>query len=229
MIRDEDLRIEVWPPRAGGQQVGTANGIKIEHGPSGMTAICNTEWSQHRNKAVALDMLIGGLTSPPFQGEYSMTPEEIRRLRALCEAATRGPWVVERSDDGAGLWCVCHPETVCYSTTVANFFEGDKENADFIAAARSALPTALDEIERLALVNQVYANWAQRDRCNAADALARVTAERDALATALDSIEGECGCGMASGSAAINWPRVAKRAAGYAHDALSALSGSDGE
>lgn len=70
MIPAEDLTIEVYPPRqTGGQQVGGMNsGIKITHLPTEMVAICDTERSQHRNRAIALDMIIGGLTSPHYRG-----------------------------------------------------------------------------------------------------------------------------------------------------------------
>ena len=67
MIRPEDLEYELWPPRTGGQQAGISSGIKVTHIPSGLIAICNTERSQHRNKAIAMDMLLGGLTSPHFR------------------------------------------------------------------------------------------------------------------------------------------------------------------
>lgn len=64
-IPPEHLKIETWPPRAGGQQVGlTATGIRIKHLPTGLVAICDVGRSQHRNRAVAMDMILGGLTSP---------------------------------------------------------------------------------------------------------------------------------------------------------------------
>lgn len=68
-IPAEHLKIETWPPREkGGQHVGMGSmGVRIEHLPSGMVAICATDRSQRRNKAVAIDMLLGGLTSPSFR------------------------------------------------------------------------------------------------------------------------------------------------------------------
>jgi protein subunit release factor A len=66
-IPHDELSITVWPERSGGQQCGVSNGVKIEHLPSGLVAICNTERSQHRNKAIAMDMILGGLTSPAFR------------------------------------------------------------------------------------------------------------------------------------------------------------------
>lgn len=69
MIDLADLQIEPWPPQnVGGQQVGlTMMGVKITHLPTGLVAICGTERSQHRNRDIALDMLLGGLTSPHYR------------------------------------------------------------------------------------------------------------------------------------------------------------------
>ena len=65
-IPPEDLKIksERWP---GGQHVGTPSGVKITHLPSGLIAECKTERSQHRNRQIAMDMILGGLTSPHFR------------------------------------------------------------------------------------------------------------------------------------------------------------------
>lgn len=69
-IPPPDLQIEAYDPRPpGGQHVGmTCMGVKITHVPTGLVVICYSERSQHRNKAIALDMLLGGLTSPHFRG-----------------------------------------------------------------------------------------------------------------------------------------------------------------
>lgn len=67
-IPPPDLLIEAYSPRPpGGQHVGIDCGIKITHLPTGLIAICDTDRSQHRNKQVAMDMLLGGLTSPSFR------------------------------------------------------------------------------------------------------------------------------------------------------------------
>lgn len=69
LIDPADLTIEVWPPdQKGGQHVGRSpNGIKLTHEPSGLVAIAINGGSQHRNRAVALAMIEGGLTCPQFQ------------------------------------------------------------------------------------------------------------------------------------------------------------------
>lgn len=68
MIPAEELKIEAlgWE-HPGGQHVGTPTGVRITHLPTGLVAVCKTERSQHRNKAIALDMILGGLTSPMFR------------------------------------------------------------------------------------------------------------------------------------------------------------------
>lgn len=64
MIKDEDLKVEALRRPPGGQHVGTETGIRVTHLPSGLVAECKTERSQHRNRLIAIDMIIGGLTSP---------------------------------------------------------------------------------------------------------------------------------------------------------------------
>ncbi len=76
-----------------------------------------------------------------------MKPERKQELRAACEAATKEPWfawmspsdVHEVNTGLAGNPVICK---VGKSTQA-------EANADFIALARSALPEAMAEIERL--------------------------------------------------------------------------------
>jgi hypothetical protein len=80
-----------------------------------------------------------------------MTEERIKELRALAEVATPGPWhavpnkhVVHAAQDGR-VWA---ERAVVISK---HHHSRTQEPADlaFIAAARAALPEALDEIEKL--------------------------------------------------------------------------------
>lgn len=67
-----------------------------------------------------------------------MDADEIARLRALCERAEDAPW------EYAGNGRVVSKEydmDICCQVTGAD--------AEFIAAARDALPKLLDEVERL--------------------------------------------------------------------------------
>jgi len=68
MIAEDDLEVETLTPPPGGQHVGVSTGVKITHVPTGLVAICKTERSQARNRVIALDMILGGLTSPHFRG-----------------------------------------------------------------------------------------------------------------------------------------------------------------
>lgn len=63
-IPPEDLLIEAYNPRPGGQQAGVRTGVKVTHLPTGLVAISEADRSQHRNKDIALHMILGGLTSP---------------------------------------------------------------------------------------------------------------------------------------------------------------------
>jgi hypothetical protein len=69
-----------------------------------------------------------------------MTPERIAELRALCKAATPEPWKnafrSSQVPDGEGR-------------PPFDIFVGDEDDVAFIAAARTALPEALDRIEFL--------------------------------------------------------------------------------
>lgn len=76
-----------------------------------------------------------------------MNTEERKRLRELCDKATPGPWrkVVCNKEDG---WsCVMGEHEAVTDGVQTGEMNGD--NADFIAAARNALPELLDEVERL--------------------------------------------------------------------------------
>lgn len=70
MIPAEDLRVSNHDPRPpGGQQVGlTCCGVKVEHLPTGLIAICVSERSQRRNRDIAVRMIEAGLTDPEFRG-----------------------------------------------------------------------------------------------------------------------------------------------------------------
>lgn len=78
-----------------------------------------------------------------------MSPAEIAALRKLADAATPGPWAVEdeRGEVVTRHWqgetpVVCGPPR-------ARGWDLDPEDAAFIAAARTAVPALLDEVERL--------------------------------------------------------------------------------
>lgn len=80
---------------------------------------------------------------------------DTKASRAICDAATPGPWEWEPQEvevDEAGNE---YPYTGAWVTTASVWEDGEglwmmnDANAEFCAHARTALPAALDEIERL--------------------------------------------------------------------------------
>ena len=56
------IKFESYPERGGGQHVGTVTGIKATHIDTNTVAIVTMCRSQHRNKEIAMEMLMAGLT-----------------------------------------------------------------------------------------------------------------------------------------------------------------------
>lgn len=75
-----------------------------------------------------------------------ISPDKIAEWRKLCEGATPGPWTI----DGGYVWGFC-PLIKNQTTPTELIVEQDGHDYDkrFIAAARTALPELLDEVERL--------------------------------------------------------------------------------
>lgn len=77
----------------------------------------------------------------------------ISKTRELCDAATEGPWELEGEDDLLSVAAYHGKAWMHFSPSVSSFgYDAVPEmraNAAFIAHARTALPQALDEIDRL--------------------------------------------------------------------------------
>lgn len=91
-----------------------------------------------------------------------MTPEELEKLKQLCNEATPGPWESESYGGAIG--------DVAAIFTIATGDDGDVKNAmtvetaSFIAASRTAVPALIAEVERLrGLVGEV--NGGTEDAC----------------------------------------------------------------
>ena len=76
-IRDADLKVDTYRSSgAGGQHVNkTESAIRITHIPSGIIVACQTDRSQHRNRAIAMEML-----------KARMYEQELQRREAVATA-----------------------------------------------------------------------------------------------------------------------------------------------
>ena len=76
-IRDADLKVDTYRSSgAGGQHVNkTESAIRITHIPSGIVVACQTDRSQHRNRAIAMEML-----------KARMYEQELQRREAVATA-----------------------------------------------------------------------------------------------------------------------------------------------
>jgi hypothetical protein len=94
-----------------------------------------------------------------------MRPEEIERLRKICDEATKGPWRECNHSCDCGI-CACGPiiwrrqigSAEWAMPSMPELRQVDLD-AEFIATARTALPACLDEIERL---HTFVAEWSER-------------------------------------------------------------------
>ncbi len=96
-----------------------------------------------------------------------MTDDELKAIRARCEAATPGPWVdrmlgpygrqdMRRVMEGRKAGPTMHGEVArtyrdggVHTSCTTGKLETERVNALFIAHARSDIPALLDEVERL--------------------------------------------------------------------------------
>lgn len=67
IIDPNDIAVEYEQRKPGMQPNQVLGGIKLTHKPTGISAWCNAERSQMRNKAVCMEMLEAALTSPKFR------------------------------------------------------------------------------------------------------------------------------------------------------------------
>ena len=57
-----DLEFSAWPePVIGGMHVGCPKGVKAVHKPTGITVICDTERSQHKNRDTCIRAIAAAL------------------------------------------------------------------------------------------------------------------------------------------------------------------------
>lgn len=67
-MNDSDLKIEAGYRKQGGQTVGMPTvAVKVTHIPTGLTASCDSERSQTKNKHIAMLMIERGLAALSFR------------------------------------------------------------------------------------------------------------------------------------------------------------------
>jgi hypothetical protein len=105
-----------------------------------------------------------------------VTPARIAELRALCEKATEGPWVDCDEDVKWDTVLMCGYDHRAAGSLPPYYATGPRVDtckqaeldSRFIAASRTALPEALDEIERLkAKINKLANEGDHADWCEA--------------------------------------------------------------
>lgn len=74
-------------------------------------------------------------------------PNQLAAWRKLCKAATKGPWRLEDRNGALRIVKAMKEKWVCEYPFL--FGKCDTANMAFIAAARTALPLLLDEVEAL--------------------------------------------------------------------------------
>jgi peptide chain release factor 2 len=70
MIDPAHLKVETYPliKNRGGQHVAlTPTGIQVTHLPSGIMAIVDIGRSQHRNRQIAMEMILAAITHPDYR------------------------------------------------------------------------------------------------------------------------------------------------------------------
>src|SRR5262249_30843555 len=107
---------------------------------------CYPQWNHRGASGNALQ---GRVDEEPKQ----MTDDELKAIRARCDAATPGPWksYIEGRDHESGSDFIMTGEGAARGTDI-ELFRATHAAQDFIPPARQDIPALLAEIERLRLL-----------------------------------------------------------------------------
>ena len=85
-----------------------------------------------------------------------ITDEQLKKWRALADAATPGPWLIDEAESCIGdVFSLIEIGGIPFNDTISTVgSEGERyvfnlPDAKLIAAAREAVPALIDEVERL--------------------------------------------------------------------------------
>jgi len=87
-IKPEDLSISSWSSKPTYQWgIGTEQGVLIVHLPTGVKATCDSERSQHKNRAKAMEILRQALGALPEKDESETASLKVsRQLHSVAES-----------------------------------------------------------------------------------------------------------------------------------------------
>lgn len=105
-----------------------------------------------------------------------MTTDQLNAIKALCEAAPKGPWEV--TSDG---YTIRGNDDMPYIAQVHPFDSRKTETVQFIAHTRTDLPACLDEIERLKALCK-RESWVLREAMKRKNNKSMIAAVADTLA-----------------------------------------------
>jgi hypothetical protein len=109
-----------------------------------------------------------------------MDKQRLDAIRARCEAATPGEWVVIHKGNALSVIA----KSGAFTLNICHYSHKDGADAEFIAHARTDVPDLLAEIERLTA--ELAAMTAERDEAQLE--LTRMTEAYDVNARALDAL-----------------------------------------
>ena len=137
-------------------------------------------------------------------------PVDVAAMRALCDAATPGPWTTHERDHDALITAPPSPGSLTDMRQIVGDCGGFRNwdnDAAFIAEMRTAAPAMLDEIERLrkrcARYDELLSEQGHHTQ-TAYREMKRAEAERDGLRAAVERVRAVVAAGS-SLAAGVLW------------------------